>query len=325
MKSEELPMYEKIQKAAAVLEGVAHKTHVLTSSLLNEKTGNEIFLKCENFQRGGAFKFRGAYHAIHSLTPETRGKGVIVYSSGNHGMATALTGKLLGIPVTVLMPTDAPNVKITAAKGYGANVVLYDRFVTSREEMIEELIEEYGYTFIPPFDHENTLSGQGTVAKELIEEVGELDYLFVPCGGGGLLSGCSISAKHLLPNSKVIGVEPEVANDATQSFETGTIQKINTPNSIADGLNTPALGNITFPIIQNHVDEFVTVSESEILSTLYYIWTRLKIVIEPSGAVGLAAVFHNNLPIKDKKIGVVLSGGNVDVKAVGRLFEEAGF
>lgn len=315
-------MYEKILQAASVLEGVAHKTPVLTSTLLNEQTGNQLYLKSENFQRMGAFKFRGAYHAIHSLPQELRNKGVVVYSSGNHGMATAFTGKLLGVPVTVIMPEDAPSVKIDAAKGYGAHVVLYNRFEKSREQIAEELKERHGYTIIPPFDHEDILSGQGTVAKELIEEVGELDYLFVPCGGGGLLSGCAVSVKHLSPDCKVIGVEPEVANDATQSFRTGVLHEIKAPTSIADGLNTPSLGKITFPLIRDHVDDFVTVTEDEILSTMYFLWTRLKIVVEPSGAVGLAAVFHHKLPIKDKKVGVVLSGGNADIKAIGRLFEK---
>jgi threonine dehydratase len=315
-------MYEKIKNAAKILDGVAHRTPVLTSTLLNEKTGNSIFLKGENFQRGGAFKFRGAYHAMKMLTPEEKEKGVIVYSSGNHGMATALAGKLQDVPVTVVMPEDAPSVKIDATKAYGANVLYYNRFEESREEKVEKLKEKHGYTIIPPYDHENILAGQGTVAKELIEDAGELDYVFVPCGGGGLLSGCSVSTKALLPNSKVIGVEPEVANDATKSFQTGKLQRIDSPNSIADGLNTPSLGEVTFPLIRQHVDDYVNVSEDEILSTMYYLWTRLKIVVEPSGAVALAAVFHGKVPVQNKRIGVVLSGGNVDVKAAGSLFKD---
>lgn len=314
-------MYEKIEKAAQMLQGVAHQTPVLTSTLLNEQTGNTIYLKCENFQRGGAFKFRGAYHAIASLSSEEREKGIIVYSSGNHGIATALTGKLLNIPVTVVMPKDAPPVKVEATKQYGANVVFYHRFKESREEKMENLKAENGFTFIPPFDHELILAGQGTAAKELVEEVGELDYLFVPCGGGGLLSGSAISMKHLLPNSKVIGVEPAVANDATKSFRTKQIQKITAPDSIADGLNTPSLGEVTFPIIRDGVDDFMNVSEEEILSTMYYLWTRLKIVVEPSAAVGLAAVFHKKISLSHKRIGVILSGGNVDVKKIGKWFE----
>lgn len=317
-------MYEKIQQAAKILDGVAHQTPVLTSTLLNEKTGNSIYLKCENFQRGGAFKFRGAYHAIYSLPREQREKGVIVYSSGNHGMATALSGKLLGTPVTVVMPEDAPSVKINAAKDYGARVIFYNRFTESREEIVEEIKEKEGLTIIPPFDHENIVAGQGTAVKELIEEVGELDYVFAPCGGGGLLSGTAISTKHLLPACKVIGVEPEVANDATFSFRTGELQRIDAPNSVADGLNTASLGKVTFPLIREHVDNFVNVSEEEILSAMYYLWTRLKIVVEPSGATALAAIFHGKVPLKDKKIGVIISGGNADVKNAGKLFKHAG-
>ncbi|WP_339226963.1 threo-3-hydroxy-L-aspartate ammonia-lyase [Oceanobacillus sp. FSL K6-2867] len=314
-------MYEKILKAAERLEGIVHKTPVMTSTLLNEITGNQIYLKCENFQRVGAFKFRGAYNAISSLSPEIRKKGIVVFSSGNHAMATALTCKILNVPATVIMPEDAPMVKVAATKGYGATVISYNRNSESREKIAEELVEQYGYTLIPPFDAEEILAGQGTVAKELIEEAGELDYLFVPCGGGGLLSGCAVSTKHLLPKCKVIGVEPCLSDDATISFKTGVLHRAESANSIADGLNTPSLGKITFPLIREYADDFVTVSENEILTTMYYLWTRLKIVAEPSGVVGLAAAFHQKLSLENKKIGVVISGGNVDVKEVGNLFD----
>ncbi|WP_080874473.1 threo-3-hydroxy-L-aspartate ammonia-lyase [Oceanobacillus timonensis] len=313
-------MYEKITEAANRLDGIAHKTPVLTSTLLNELTGNSIFLKCENFQRMGAFKFRGAYNTVSSLSQEARRKGVIAYSSGNHAMATALTCKILAIPATVVMPEDAPRVKTDAVEDYGATIIKYNRSTESREEIAQELIDKYGYTLIPPFDAESIIAGQGTVAQEFIEEVGKLDYLLVPCGGGGLISGCAVAAKHLLPECKVIGVEPALSDDAAKSFKTGELQTIKTPNSVADGLNTPSLGKITFPFIKEHVDDFITVSEEEIKTAMYLLWTRLKIVVEPSGAVALAA--YRKLSVKGKRVGVVLSGGNVDVRKAGDLFKD---
>jgi len=313
-------MYEKIAEAANRLKGIAHKTPVHTSKLLNELTENQMFLKCENFQRMGAFKFRGAYNAISSLPAASQNKGVIAYSSGNHAMATALTCKILGIPATVVMPDDAPQVKTAAVKDYGATIIRYNRKTESREAKAQDLIDEFGYTLIPPFDAEPIIAGQGTVAKELIEEVGELDYLLVPCGGGGLISGCSIAAKQLSSQCKVIGVEPVVSNDATKSFKAGELQTIEAPNSIADGLNTPSLGKITFSFIQKHVDDFITVSEEEIKAAMYFLWTRLKLVVEPSGAVALAA--YQKLSVKNKRVGVVLSGGNVDVRKAGNLFKD---
>jgi threonine dehydratase len=315
-------VYSKIIEASERLAGTAHKTPVLSSRLLNERTGNEIYLKCENFQRMGAFKFRGAYNALSNLTPEARAKGVVTYSSGNHAQAIALAGKLLGIPTTVIVPTDAPAVKLTAAKGYGASIVLYDREKVAREELAAELTDKYGYTLIPPFDHEDVIAGQGTAAMELINEVGNLDYLFVQCGGGGLLSGCATYAKHALPGCLVYGVEPAQADDATRSFKTGTLHAVSNPSTVADGLRTASLGKLTFPLIRQFVDDMVTVSEEEIIATMYYLWTRLKIVVEPSGAVSLAPVFHQKLPLKDKKIGVILSGGNVDVRLAGELFSQ---
>jgi threonine dehydratase len=313
-------MLEKVLAAAARLEGVAHKTPVLTSRLLNEHTGNTIYLKCENFQRMGAFKFRGAYNAVSSLPPDLRQKGVVTYSSGNHAQAIALSGKLLGVPTTVVMPSDAPAVKFAATKAYGASIVPYDRAKDSREAVAEQLIARYGYTLIPPFDHEEVVAGQGTATKELIDEVGNLDYVFAPCGGGGLLSGTAISAKHMLPGCRVIGVEPQLADDATRSFKTGVLQRIDNTNTIADGLRTPSLGAITFPLMRKYVDDMVTVGEEEILATMYYLWTRLKIVVEPSGAVSLAPLFTRKQPLTGKKVGVILSGGNVDVRQAGELF-----
>lgn len=313
-------MYEKVIEASKRLAGAAHKTPVLSSRLLNEHCGNEIYLKCENFQRMGAFKFRGAYNALSNLTSEAKTKGVVTYSSGNHAQAIALAGKLLHIATTVIVPSDAPAVKLKAAQSYGANIVLYDREKVDREEIAKQMIVDHGFTLIPPFDHEDVIAGQGTAAMELIDEVGSLDYLFVQCGGGGLLSGCAAYTKHALPQCQVFGVEPETANDATKSFKTGTLHTVHNPPTVADGLRTPALGRLTFPLIRQYVDAMVTVSDDEILTTMYYLWTRLKIVVEPSGAVSLAPLFHKKLPLQGQKVGVILSGGNVDVRLAGELF-----
>ena len=313
-------MYEQIAAAASRLAGVAHKTPVLTSRLLDERTGNMVFLKCENFQRMGAFKFRGAYNAISCLSAAQREKGVIAYSSGNHAQAVALASKLLGVKATVIVPADAPAVKLAAAKDYGADIITYDRATVSREEVAAKLIREHGYTLIPPFDHYDVIAGQGTAAKELIEEVLSLDYLFVQVGGGGLLSGCAVAAKHLLPHCQVLGVEPALADDATRSFKSGELQSVHNPPTIADGLRTASLGKLTFPLIRQYVDDMVTVSEEEIIRTMEFLWTRLKIVVEPSGAVSLAPLMHRKLPIEGKRVGVILSGGNVDIRQAGELF-----
>lgn len=313
-------MFEKVLAAAKRLEGVAHRTPVMTSRLLDEKTGNTIYLKCENFQRIGAFKFRGAFNAVSALSPEERKRGVVTYSSGNHAQAIALTGRMLQVPTTVVMPADAPAVKSAATKGYGATIVPYDRAKESREEVTKALMDKHGYTLIPPYDHEEVVAGQGTAARELIEEVGMLDYIFAACGGGGLLSGTAISTKHMLPGGRVIGVEPELADDATRSFKSGQLHTVHNPETIADGLRTPCLGKVTFPLVRQYVDDMVTVSEEEILSTMYFLWTRLKIVVEPSGAVSLAPLFHRKLPFEGKKVGIILSGGNVDVRLAGELF-----
>ena len=314
------PLYKGVLEAVDRLAGVAHRTPVLTSRSLDEVTGNTIFLKCENFQRMGAFKFRGAYNAISLLSPELAARGVITYSSGNHAQAVALAGRLLGVKTTVVMPEDAPAVKLAATRKYGAEVVTYNRETMNREVMTAQLVAEHGYTLIPPFDHADVIAGQGTAAKELIDEVYSLDMLLVPCGGGGLLSGCSVYARHALPNCRIIGVEPETADDATRSFRTGTLQTIHNPKTVADGLRTESLGTITFPTIREYVDEMITVSDSDIHETMYYLWTRMKIVVEPSGATSLAPLFKRHLPVQGKRIGVILSGGNVDVRMAGELF-----
>jgi len=300
----------------------------MTSTMLNEYTGNKIFLKCENFQRMGAFKFRGAYNAMYlakerAAQDKDQGKElkVITYSSGNHAQAVALAGKILNVPVTVIMPDDAPAVKKEATAGYGAEIVSYDRHTVSREELARDYIAKHGFTLIPPFDSRDIVAGQATAVKELIEETGNLDYILTPCGGAGLLSGSAISAKQLLPQCRVIGVEPELADDAVRSFKTGILLSIRSPDTIADGLRTTSLGLVTFPLVQKYVDDILTVSEDEIISTMHFLWMRMKMVVEPSGAVGLAPVFHRKLPVEGKRIGVVLSGGNVDMETAMELFK----
>ena len=314
------PIYEKILGAVDRLAGIAHRTPVLTSRSLDEATGNTVFLKCENFQRMGAFKFRGAYNAISQLSAEARAKGVITYSSGNHAQAVALAGKLLGVKTLVIMPADAPLVKLEATKKYGAQVIAYDRQVVDRESLTEDLIKQEGYTLVPPFNHEDVIAGQGTAARELLDEVFSLDYLLVPCGGGGLLSGCAAYAKNATSQIKVVGVEPDTADDATKSFHSGVLHTVHNPPTIADGLRTASLGDITFGLIRKYVDNMVTTSDEDILETMYYLWTRLKIIVEPSGATALAPLFKRKLPFTGKRVGVILSGGNVDVRQAGELF-----
>ncbi|MBD2665277.1 threo-3-hydroxy-L-aspartate ammonia-lyase [Richelia sinica FACHB-800] len=308
-----------IKAAQQRLLGIVHHTPVITSSSVNERTQSQVFFKCENFQRTGAFKFRGAYNALTQLSTEQKKTGVITYSSGNHGQAIALGGKLLNIPTTVVMPEDAPPVKQTATRAYGAEVILYNRQTTNREELTKGLAHERQLTLIPPYDHPHVIAGQGTTALELIQEVGELDLLLVCCGGGGLISGCAIATKALLPNCRVIGVEPELADDATRSFYSKTLQTVHNPNTIADGARTPSLGKITFPLVLEYVDDMVTVSESAIIRTMLFLWERLKIVIEPTGVLAAAALLEGVITAPGAKIGVIISGGNVDLSQIGEL------
>jgi threo-3-hydroxy-L-aspartate ammonia-lyase len=306
--------YQDIVDAAALLDGKAHRTPVLTSRTVDRLTGAQVFFKCENLQRGGAFKFRGAYNALAHLTPEKKHKGVVAYSSGNHAQAVALAGRLLGVPVVIVMPADAPAVKIDATGGYGAEVVLYDRNRDDREAITADLAGGRGLTPIPPFDHPHVVAGQGTAAKELIEQTGPLDALLVPCGGGGLLSGCAIASRALSPNTAVMGVEPALGDDMLRSFRTRAIQRVHNPATIADGARTSAPGEITFPLILHYVSDMLTVDDNELLRAMWYLWERLKIVVEPTGALGAAALFERKLDAGGKRIGVVLSGGNADLK-----------
>ncbi|HZT62697.1 MAG TPA: threo-3-hydroxy-L-aspartate ammonia-lyase [Burkholderiales bacterium] len=311
--------YADVAAAAERIAGHAHRTPVLTSRTVDERTGAQVFFKCENLQRIGAFKFRGAFNAVSQLSPAERARGVLSFSSGNHAQAVALAGQLLGVRVTIVMPSDAPAVKIEATRGYGAEVVLNDKHKETREEVAERIVRERGLTMIPPFDNPQVIAGQGTAAKELIEDAGKLDYLFVPVSGGGLISGCAVAASQLSPGVKVIGVEPEAGDDATRSFRTKTLQTCYNPDTIADGARTHALGKLTFPLILRYVSDMVTVSDAELVRAMFYLWERMKIIVEPTGALGAAGLFERGLPVAGRKVGVILSGGNVDLKLLARF------
>jgi threo-3-hydroxy-L-aspartate ammonia-lyase len=312
--------YADVRAAAERLRGVAHRTPVATSRMLDERLSGRLFLKCENLQRAGAFKFRGAYNAIAKLTPGERGRGILTYSSGNHAQAIALASRLLGASATVVMPEDAPAAKRRATEGYGARVVSYDPATAKREEIAERLRREGDPVLIPPFDHPDVIAGQGTAAQELFEEVGELDVLLVCCGGGGLLSGSALSARALSPRCRVIGVEPELADDATRSFKTGSLHTVSNPPTIADGARTPSLGKLTFPLVRQHVDDMVTVSDDDLVRAMRFVWERMKLVVEPTGVLGLAAALARKEDVARKRVGVILSGGNVDLGYALELF-----
>jgi threonine dehydratase len=318
-----LPTYSDVLDAAERIRGIAHKTPVMTSRTANMMTGAELYFKCENFQRMGAFKFRGAYNSIAQFTEAQRKHGVITYSSGNHAQAIALSAKLLGVKATIVMPNDAPAAKVAATKGYGGEVILYDRYKEDREEIGSRLSKERGMTLIPPYDHPHVMAGQGTAAKELIEEVGRLDYLLVCLGGGGLLSGSVLSARALSPRSRVIGVEPEAGNDAQQSFRKGEIVTIDVPQTIADGAMTTHLGQYTFPVIQKYVDDILTVTDQQLIEMMKFFSQRMKMVVEPTGCLAAAAAMSGELPVGGKRVGVIISGGNVDLDLFARFLNEA--
>lgn len=308
-----LPTFDDVESAARQIAGVAHRTPVATSTTVNKRTGATVFFKCENLQRGGAFKFRGGYNALSRFSPEARTRGVVTFSSGNHAQAIALAGQVLDIPRVIVMPSDAPAVKRIATEGYGGEVVLYDRDREDREAIGRRLAQERGLTLIPPYDHPHIIAGQGTAARELIEEAGPLDYLFVPCGGGGLLSGSAIAAGAMAPGCRVIGVEPQAGDDATRSFRTKSLQTVNNPKTVADGARTPSLGSLTFPLVLQYVADMTTVDDPTLLRTMFYLWERLKLVVEPTGALGAAAAMEGTTPIRGARVGVILSGGNVDL------------
>ena len=313
MKNLTLPTYEDVAAAAERIKGFANKTPVLTSRTVNHEFGAEVFFKCENFQRVGAFKFRGAMNALLQFSEAQKKAGVVAFSSGNHAQAIALSSKILGIPATIIMPKDAPAAKMAATREYGGNIVEFDRYRESREQIGKEIAEKNGLTLIPSYDHPHVIAGQGTAAKELFEEVGELDYLFVGLGGGGLLAGSSLSARKLSPNCKIYGVEPALGNDGQMSFRKGKIVHIDTPQTIADGAQTQYLGNLTFPIIQKNVDDILTVEDEELISCMKFFAERMKMVVEPTGCLGLAAARNLKHELKGKRIGIIISGGNVDI------------
>jgi len=308
-----LPTYTDVAAAAERIAGKANRTPVLTSRTADEALGAEIFFKCENYQRMGAFKFRGAMNALSKFDPRQRAAGVVAFSSGNHAQAIALSAKLLGIPATIIMPLDAPADKVAATKGYGGNVVTYDRYTEDREEIGRRLAEQHGMTLIPPYDHPDVIAGQGTAAKELIEEVGALDALFVCLGGGGLLAGSALAARQLAPGCKIYGVEPQAGNDGQQSFRSGSIVHIETPKTIADGAQTQHLGQHTFAIIRRDVDDIFTATDEQLIACMRFFAERMKMVVEPTGCLGFAAAREMKAQLKGQRVGVIVSGGNVDL------------
>jgi len=304
-------MFKQVQAAKERLKGYANVTPIMTSRTLNRMVGAEVYFKCENFQRIGAFKFRGAFNSISQLSKAQKERGVITYSSGNHAQAVALVGQMLNVETTIVMPNDAPTTKRAATKEYGGTIVEYDPDKGSREDIAKELEAMKGYTLIPPYDHEDVVAGQGTAALEMFEEIGNLDMLLVPCGGGGLLSGSAISAKGMSPNCRIIGIEPELADDATRSFRTKKLHTVKNPPTIADGTRTPSLGKITFPLVLEYVDDMKTVSENAIIKAVKFMFYRMKLVVEPSGALGLAALLSRAV-IPEGRVGILISGGNID-------------
>ena len=310
--------YADVAAAAERIAGAAHRTPVLTSSTANAMTGAQLFFKAENLQRMGAFKFRGAYNAIAMLSADARKRGVLAFSSGNHAQAMALSGRLQGVAATIVMPTDAPATKLAATRAYGAEVITYDRMTEDREALAKRIAGERGLTLIPPYDHADVIAGKGTAAKELIEDTGPLDYLFVCVGGGGLISGCALAAHQLSPGCKVIGVEPEAGNDVQQSLRRGEIVTIPVPKTIADGAQTTFPGKLTFAIMRVLVSDVLTVSDDQLIETIKFFVARMKIVVEPTGCLAAAAVLGKQLDLSGKRVGVILSGGNVDAAALAR-------
>jgi threo-3-hydroxy-L-aspartate ammonia-lyase len=308
-----------VQAAAATLDGVANRTPVLTSRTLDGMVGASVHVKAECFQRGGAFKFRGAYNKIASLDAEARSRGVLAYSSGNHAQAVAIAATLLGTRATILMPEDAPAAKVDATRGYGAQIIRYDRWAESREELGAGLAAERGLELVPPYDDPLVMAGQGTTALELLEEVPDLDVLVTPVGGGGLIAGCATVAKALRPGAQVVGVEPELGDDTRRSLAAGKRINGGVPRTIADGLQTAEPGELTFEVNRHRVDEVVTASDAEILDAMAFLFDRLKIVTEPSGAIAVAALLAGRIEANGGRVGVIVSGGNVGVARFAEL------
>jgi threo-3-hydroxy-L-aspartate ammonia-lyase len=314
-----LPTYADVVAAAQRLEGYAHKTPVLTSRFADEMLGAKVFFKAENLQRMGAFKFRGGFNSVAKFSDQQKANGVVAFSSGNHAQAIALSARILGMPAVIVMPKDAPAAKIAATKGYGAEVVLFDRYTEDREAIGNDLAARRGLTLIPPFDHIDVIAGQGTAAKELIEQVGPLDYFFVCLGGGGLMAGCSLAFEALNPDCKIYGVEPAAGNDVQQSFRSGKPVKIEVPKTIADGAQTQLVGKLTFPIIQRCATDILTATDEQLIDCMHFFAERMKLVVEPTGALGFAATRFSGLDLRGKRVGVLISGGNIDMPTFNRL------
>jgi threonine dehydratase len=313
--------FEDIQRAHETIRTVAHRTPVLRSSTADSMTGAQLFFKCENFQRMGAFKFRGAYNAIASFSPAQRRAGVVAFSSGNHAQGIALAARLLEVPATIVMPYDAPKAKLEATRGYGAQIVQYDRYTEDRERIAQALATERGMTLIPPYDDARIMAGQGTAAKELIEDAGPLDLLLVCLGGGGLLSGCAVATRALSPACRIIGVEPEAGNDGQLSLRSGSIVHIDTPATIADGAQTQHLGKLTFPVIQALVEDIVTVTDAQLIRAMAFAASRMKMLVEPTGCLAIAAALNQVVPIKGLRVGLLVSGGNIDLARFAQLVQ----
>ena len=312
----DLPTFADVESAALQISGVAHHTPVATSRSVNARVGAELFFKCENFQRAGAFKFRGAYNALSRLTPDERCRGVVAFSSGNHAQAVALAGQLLDIPRVIVMPRDSPAVKRQATAAYGGEIVLYDRERDDREAIGRRVAAERGLTVIPPYDHPHIIAGAGTAAREMFADVGHLDLLLVPCGGGGLMGGSALAARSLSPACRVVGVEPAAGDDATRSFHAQRLERVANPQTVADGARTPSLGSLTFPLMLRYVSDMVTVDDPALLRAMFYVWERLKLVVEPTGALAAAAALEGRVDVAGKRVGIILSGGNVDLSQV---------
>lgn len=315
-----LPNHDDVADAAQRIRGQALRTPVLTSRTADDISGASIHFKCENFQRTGAFKFRGAFNALSQLTADQKAAGVVAYSSGNHAQAIALSARLLGIPATIIMPHDAPAAKLAATRDYGGTVIRYDRYTEDREQIGRELAHEQGLTLIPPYDHPHVIAGQGTATWELLEHTGTLDALFVCLGGGGLLAGAALAVRHLAPHCRIYGVEPEAGNDGQLSLRAGRIVSIDTPQTIADGAQTRHLGHYTFPIIQQHVEDILTVTDEDLIEAMRFFAARMKIVVEPTGCLGFAAARSHCR--SGERVGVIISGGNVDMARYAALLAD---
>lgn len=314
-----LPSAQDLQAAAGRLAGVAHRTPVMTSRTAEAQIGAHLFFKCENFQRMGAFKFRGAYNAIAQLTPEQRRAGVLTFSSGNHAQATALSARLLGAPALILMPHDSARSKVDATRGYGAEIQIYDRFSTDRDQLAAEIARTRGLNFVPPYDHADVIAGQATATMELIEEAGPLDFILTTLGGGGLLAGAALAAAYFSPGCKVVGVEPVSSDDGLQSLRAGRVVRIAPPKGLPEGALGTHVGQLNFEVMRRHVHDVVTVTDDDVVQAMQFYAQRMKLVVEPTGVLPLAALQQGRLDVRGKRVGLLISGGNVDLERFAKL------